>query len=112
MTQDLENAQVRDNTEAARFELHLAGTVAVAEYHLGADGIEFHHTEVPAELEGRGIASRLAKTALESARARGLAVTPTCAFFAEYIRRHPEYHGLVPDSDRRRLGIGIAPQDA
>ena len=53
------------------------------------------HTEVPAELAGRGLASRLARTALNLARDRGVKVVVRCPFVTEYIARHPEYHDLV-----------------
>ena len=50
---------------------------------------------MPEQLEGRGIASKLAKTALDYSRAEGLTVVPLCPFIASYIERHPEYADLV-----------------
>jgi uncharacterized protein len=32
---------------------------------------------------------------MKGQRRRGLAVRPRCPFIAAYIRRHPEYAGLV-----------------
>lgn len=108
---DQDSAAIRDNREASRFELHTEGAIALVEYRLDPAGIEFLHTSVPKELEGRGIGSRLAKTALESARVRGLAVTPTCSFFLEYLRHHPEYQELVEPSRRDQLGLAVAPEE-
>jgi len=62
---------------------------------LTGPNITFTHTEVPEELEGQGIASQLARFALEDARACGLAVIPLCPFINAYIRRHQEYLPLV-----------------
>jgi predicted GNAT family acetyltransferase len=43
-----------------------------------------------------GVGSRLARGALEDARARGLKVTVVCPFITAYLRRHPgEYEDLV-----------------
>jgi hypothetical protein len=53
------------------------------------------HTEVPPALEGRGYASRLARTALDFARAHSLHVVPQCPFVKTYIQRHPDYDELV-----------------
>ena len=61
----------------------------------------FTHTEVVPQFEGQGLGSRLAKFALDDVRRRGLQVVPVCTFVAGYIRRHPEYHDLVSEANRR-----------
>jgi len=46
--------------------------------------------------EGLGLGGRLARTALDDARTRGLTVMPYRPFIAGYIERHlDEYHDLV-----------------
>lgn len=91
----MDKPQVRDNREKHRFETVQDGHVAFAEYVESPGVITFTHTLVPPELEGRGIASALAVSALASARERGLKVVPKCEFFAGYISRHPEVQDLV-----------------
>jgi predicted GNAT family acetyltransferase len=88
-----------ENNEATqRWEAHLDQHLAVAEYRRRGDTLFFIHTEVPRELEGQGVASRLVLTALDDARTEHLAVVPFCPFVASYIRRHPDYKPLVhPD---------------
>lgn len=66
-----------------------------AEYRLGSRTIIFTHTVVDPAYEGRGLGSRLARFALDDARARGLKVRPQCPFFARYIASHPAYADLV-----------------
>lgn len=90
-----DNTPVVNNLEAHRFETTLDGKVAVAEYRLGDGVIEFVHTDVPRDLEGRGIASILARAGLDYARANHLGVVPRCPFFAAWIGRHAEYQDLV-----------------
>ena len=98
MQMDLDRLVIEDNEAAQRFEARLDGYSAVAEYMRVGETIVLTHTEVPEPLEGHGIAARLARTALEQARARHLTVVPLCQFMASYIRRHPEYQELVhPD---------------
>lgn len=90
--------KIENNQDAQRWEAHLDQHMAVAEYRRRGDTVFFIHTEVPRELEGRGVASTLVKTALDDARTQHLAVVPFCQFVAGYIRRHPDYKALVhPD---------------
>lgn len=90
-----EEFEVVDNADASRFEVHVGDDVAFAEYLRHGDVIVFTHTFVPPELEGHGIAGRLAKVALDRARDEGLKVVARCPFFATYIKRHPEYQTLL-----------------
>jgi len=96
MESELGNVQVEDNVASQRWEAHVDGYVAVAQYKRLDNAIVFTHTEVPSELSGRGVAGILVKTALDDVRGRGLAVVPFCPFVASYIRRHAEYEPLVP----------------
>jgi len=88
-------ATVVDRAERQRFELQVDDSVAFIAYTKSGDRISFDHTEVPPELGGRGVGSRLAQGALELARTQALKVIPRCRFIAEYIQRHPEFAGLV-----------------
>ena len=60
---------VRQNSELRRFEMDVAGGIALAVYRL-ADGVmTFTHTEVPAALRGRGIGSQMMHGVLQDVRA-------------------------------------------
>jgi predicted GNAT family acetyltransferase len=106
MSTDGENAVVNDNEAEERYEAEIDGQLAVIEYERAGDRIIFLHTEVPAALEGHGIAAKMARVALEDARARQLAVIPLCPYVASYIRRHPEYKTLVPQEYQGRVAEG------
>ena len=86
---------VVQNTDESRFELDINGTVAVAYYSLMPGIMTFTHTEVPAELNGRGIGSKLIKGALDAVRAHRLKVVAKCPFVSGYIGKHPEYADLL-----------------
>jgi uncharacterized protein len=94
---------VVNNEKAGRFEIETDGSMAMLTYRLLGNSILLDHTEVPRELEGRGIASQLAREALEFARSKGLHVVPICPFVSGYLRRHPEYHDLLSPGERKRL---------
>jgi uncharacterized protein len=96
---------VRDNSEKHRFEADLGDSIAVAEYIVTPTKIIFSHTEVPPAHEGKGIGTILIKAALDSARARGLKVIPTCPFFASYMKRHAEVQDLLDDHYRKIFGL-------
>jgi uncharacterized protein len=98
-----EQIVVKNNEAANRYEVELDGQTAELLYTSEGKQITFLHTEVPEALEGHGIASKLAQTALDDARANGMSVVPECQFVASYIRRHQEYLDLVPESERGYL---------
>jgi predicted GNAT family acetyltransferase len=110
---DRSDVEIHDVPERSRYEARVPGleVAGVAAYRLDGDTITFTHTEVPDELEGQGIASALARFALDDARRRGLAVIPRCAFMAAYIRRHAEYADLVPERVRRVIDVEATARD-
>ena len=87
---------VRDNRERQRFELDADGHIAFSNYRLADGVLTILHTEVPKQLEGRGIGSALVRGLLEIARAQGLKVNALCPFVKGYLDRHPEYADLRP----------------
>ncbi|MBI2764408.1 MAG: N-acetyltransferase [Chloroflexi bacterium] len=86
---------VRDNPARERYEVSYGGQTAELAYRVDGGRIVLIHTGVPAALEGHGIAGRLAKFALDDARARGLRVVPQCPYVRAYLEKHPEYADLV-----------------
>jgi uncharacterized protein len=90
-----EAVEVTNNAARSEFEVELGGKRAVIMYGLHGDTVTFTHTEVPPEFEGKGIAGKMAKAALDWAQASGYSVVPQCPFVRTYIERHPEYQPLV-----------------
>lgn len=88
---------IRDNTEAHRFEAHVDGQLAgFAEYMIANKLIIFTHTEVEPEYEGKGVGSALVRAALDAVREDGTRqVMPLCPFVRAWIQRHPDYRPLV-----------------
>ena len=102
----VEDFAVRNNQEQHRFEIDLGDSVAIAVYTPMAGKIMFTHTEVPEAHEGKGVGTALIRAGLAYARENGLKVIPTCPFIAGYISKHPEWHDIVHETYRERLGIG------
>jgi predicted GNAT family acetyltransferase len=100
-----ETLDVVMNEAERRFEVSLDGQIAFAEYRLVDHGIILPHTVVPEAFEGRGVGSALARAALGYARKQELKVIPLCPFIGAYITKHPEWHDLVHETYRARLGL-------
>jgi predicted GNAT family acetyltransferase len=90
-----ESLQVHHNQANSRYEVEVDGQLALIAYR-DTDGVRYYtHTEVPKALEGRGIASLMAKAVLDEAQAEHLTIVPLCPFVRGYIERHPQYKSLV-----------------
>ncbi len=92
---DPEKLEVIHDTEAHRFEVRLEDDVAFVEYQKAGNNMVFVHTEVPVAFEGLGIASKMAKVALDYARDNGHKIQAVCPFITAYIRRHTEYQPIT-----------------
>ncbi len=88
--------KIRDNKTEHRFELEVEDGVAFVTYRTMPGGaLYLLHTETPAALRGRGIATRLARGVLETIRARGQKIRVGCEFLIEFMRRNPEFNDLL-----------------
>ncbi len=86
---------IENNTEKKEYFIDLKEYKPKIEYIKTTDKIFLTHTEVPTELEGKGIGSIMVKFALEDIDKQGLKLVPLCPFVAAYIKRHPEWRRLV-----------------
>lgn len=96
-----------DNQSASRFEIRVGGELAgFIQYHRrGGQLINLIHTEVGDKFQGAGIAGRIARFALDTARREHLDVLPTCPYVRAWIKRHPDYLDLVPEDRRAETGL-------
>ena len=85
-----DSADVIDNTDASRFELRADGWLAEIAYRVRGGRLVLAHTEVPLELEGRGIGGRLVTAAVDRAAREKLTLVPLCPFARGWLERHPE----------------------
>lgn len=90
--------ELTDNAEKKQYEFHVEGYVPKIEYMKNKRGdIYLTHTEVPKELEGRGIGGQLVAKALADIDRQGLKLVPVCPFVAGYIHKHPEWMRIVKE---------------
>ena len=88
---------LKDNTDRKQFELSVEGFTARVEYMIMSNKIFLTHTEVPSELEGKGVGSKIVKLAFEEIEKRGLKLIPLCPFVAKYLTKHPEWKKILAD---------------
>jgi len=89
---------IHHDQAARRFETTIDGVHCLLDYTL-ADGVAIGvmtitHTDVPAEVGGRGVASALVQTAMEAARKHGWKVMPACSYADVWMKRHVSYQDL------------------
>jgi len=92
----VDRVEVKHNEAVHRFEAEIHGLKAVVVYKIIPGRMLIQHTEVPPVLEGRGLAARLTRVALEFARSKGLQVVPACSYTSSFMAKHPEYNDLLP----------------
>ncbi|RYU96436.1 GNAT family N-acetyltransferase [Emticicia agri] len=74
------------------FLINIGHDMAYQEYIQTKTDLVITHTEVPKELEGKGLGSLLAKNALQYAEENGLKLMPLCPFMAAYVRKNYEQY--------------------
>ena len=84
-----------DNEARNRFELEIDGAIAFVSYRKSPSAITLEHTEVPPELGGKGIGSKIARATLDAVRAQGRQLTVECEFIQGFMKKHPEYNDLL-----------------
>jgi predicted GNAT family acetyltransferase len=87
--------RVIENTAAHRFELAIGDSIAAAYYQLENGKVVLLHTEVPQQLSGQGIGSKLAEGVFRLIRESGRQVIVRCSFMGVWVSRHPEVNDLV-----------------
>jgi predicted GNAT family acetyltransferase len=95
MSEAAQTNEVVNDPSQHRYQLTVDGHVAATYYEIAGGVITFVHTEVPPELGGQGIGSKLIKGALDQVRADGLKVVAQCPFVSAFIDKNAAYQDLL-----------------
>lgn len=90
-----------NNIKLSRFETEINGEFAYVEYHFYKGDIALMHTFVPELARSKGVASALAKFALEYVKEGNLKLMVYCPTIAKYMKLHPEYEFLIDKQYRQ-----------
>jgi uncharacterized protein len=88
-------SDIVNNKAQHRYELAVDGHIAATYYKVEGNFITFIHTEVPPELGGKGIGSKLIRGALDQVRADGFKVIAQCPFVKAFIEKNADYQDLL-----------------
>lgn len=86
-------SRVTDDEIRSRFELAADGHLALLVYRRNGNRLVLIHTEVPPELEGRGLGGVLVTAAVDRAAHDCLAIVPLCPFARGWLERHADVAG-------------------
>jgi predicted GNAT family acetyltransferase len=85
-----DSPQITDNRAQSRFEFQADGHRAELLYRRNGNRLVLIHTEVPEQLEGRGIGGALVTAAIDRAVAEGMTLVPLCPFARGWLERYPD----------------------
>jgi predicted GNAT family acetyltransferase len=83
-------SKVTDNQAGSRLEFRADGFLAELRYRRNGRRLVLIHTEVPPELEGRGIGGRLVSAAVDRAAQDAMTIVPLCPFARSWLQRHAD----------------------
>ena len=87
---------VKDNEQRKRFETMRDGKTAFVDYVIHGETYELTHTEVPEELQDKGVGTQLFKRVLDIIKEKRQPVKPSCPFVQHVIEENSsEYKSIV-----------------
>ncbi len=86
-----------NNESKQQYELTVEGLLSFIDYEIKGNTIYLTHTEVPEELEGKGVAAEMVQKALNDIEERGLKLVPYCSYVGTFLKRHPEWNRLLSE---------------
>jgi predicted GNAT family acetyltransferase len=98
MKEEYEPIILEKNEAAKQFEMPVDGYKAIITYEEDHFTISLLHTEVPPELEGRGVATAIIEKTLTYVEKNHLRLIPLCPFIIIYIKRHPQWKMILDAS--------------
>lgn len=90
-----EDIALINNEAIHNFELFAEGHRAFIDYKQKDSKVYLIHTEVPAELKGKGVAEAIVDKTFHYLEERNLKVVPLCTYVGVYLKRHPEWNRLL-----------------
>ncbi|MCC8425153.1 GNAT family N-acetyltransferase [Mucilaginibacter sp. UR6-11] len=90
-----DDIQLINNEASHNFELFVDGYRAFIDYQQRGDKFFLIHTEVPHELEGRGVAAALVEKVFKYLEKNNFKIVPYCEYIKAYLKRHPDWERLI-----------------
>jgi predicted GNAT family acetyltransferase len=94
MHEELNHIELVNNEPIHHFELTKDGFTAFIDYLKRGDKVFLVHTDVPVELEGKGVAGKLVEKVFQYLEEHNLNMVPLCSYVNHYLQKHPEWGKL------------------
>ncbi|MBS1600903.1 MAG: N-acetyltransferase [Bacteroidetes bacterium] len=101
MPEKYDELKLKVNEELHQLELEIEGHIALIKYKIDGQHLFLIHTEVPAELRGKGAGNAIIEKALHYAKDKGYKIIPICPFVQAYLKRHPDWNEIVAENAER-----------
>ncbi len=94
---DYRETELVNNKTMHNFELIIEGRRSFIDYKTTDDKVHLIHTEVPKELQGKGVAAILVEKTFQYLEEHRLKVVPSCSYIQHFLKRHPRWKSLVAE---------------
>lgn len=84
-----------NNEDNHSFEMFVGENRAFIDYQLRDDKMFLTHTEVPAILEGQGVAPALVEKVFQYLEEHQLKAVPYCSYIKAWLKRNPGWERIV-----------------
>lgn len=92
---DFNELALHNNTADHNFEMFVDEQRAIIDYKMKDDKVYLIHTEVPPELQGKGLAEVLVEKTFKYLEDHHLKLIPKCSYIQVYLRKHPEWDRIL-----------------
>jgi len=93
---DLASLKTEDKKDENRFVLQIEDKKAFIDYKVGKSGaIYLIHTEVPDDIEGKGVGHKLVRESLQLIEEEGNKIVPLCPFVRAFLKKHPDVYRQI-----------------
>lgn len=90
---------ITDNEKLQRFEYIVNGQQAFIKYRRQGKNFLLEHTEVPAEIEGHGVAAEMVEKTFGWLERNSFTMSPYCAYISTFLKRNPEWRRIEAAGD-------------
>jgi len=92
---DYENIPLTNNETDHNFEMTINGMRSFIEYKQKGNKIYLIHTEVPPEIQEKGVAAAMVEKTFVYLEQHNFKIIPVCVYIISFLKRHSEWNRLL-----------------
>jgi hypothetical protein len=102
MKEEYKSAELVNNKASRHFELGTGDRISFIDYKQPGNKVTLIHTEIPIELERKGVATALIEKTFRYIEENDLKLVPLCPLVIAYLIRHPEWERILDEALRNK----------